>query len=255
MNELTPKCIAVANYIIEKINDFNRGKVLRQQIFLTTRRLQKLLYFCYVDYMVQNNGALLFEDEFTVWPSGPAIKNVYRKYMQMEDGPLKPKVDKPVIELTDDVKELIDNVLEKTQRLNTTDLIKITKIVDGPWEQIYNNNDRNYDKTIPREKIYEFYSKKETKKSMKTFIIYYSVCYAKGVNHIVIFEETKQDYMFVAKYNLQTECDEFLDEIMSILNAGNKIIIRGNLNRVQAASLLDLIMNKVNAEIVRKRTI
>ena len=61
--------------------------------------------------------------------------------------------------------------------------------------------------------------------------------------------------MYVAKYNLQTECNQFLDEIMSILNDGNKIIIRGNLNRVQAASLLDLIMNKVNSEIVRKRTI
>lgn len=255
MNELTLKCIAVANYIIEKINDFNRGKVLRQQIFLTTRRLQKLLYFCYVDYMVQNNGALLFEDKFTVWPSGPAIKNVYREYMQMEDGPLKPKVDKPTIKLTEDIKVLIDNVLEKTQSLNTTDLIKTTKIVDGPWEQIYDNNDENYDKIIPREKIYEFYSKKEKKKHTKKFIIYYSVCYVKGINHIVIFEETKQDYMYVAKYNLQTECNQFLDEIMSILNDGNKIIIRGNLNRVQAASLLDLIMNKVNSEIVRKRTI
>lgn len=251
MNELTPKCIAIANYIIEKINDFNRGKILCQQIFLTTKRLQKLLYFCYVDYMVQNNGALLFEDEFTVWPSGPAIKNVYRKYIQMEDGPLKPKVDKPVIELTDDVKELIDNVLEKTQQLNTTDLIKTSKIVGGPWAQIYDNNDENYEKSIPREMIYEFYSKKEKKK----FILYYSVCYEKGIHHIVIYEEYKRDYKFIAKYNLLTECNEFLDKITSILNDGNKIVIHGNLSRAQITNLLSLIMDKVNDEIVRKRTL
>ena len=168
MNKLTPECIAIANYIIEKINNFNREKVLRQHIFLTTKRLQRLLYFYYIDYMIQNNGTLLFEDEFTVWPSGPAIERIYKKYMPLSDGPLKPKIDEHVTELTNDIKITIDNVLEKTQNLSTANLIEIVKIANGPWDQVYNNNDENYGKVISKEIIYEFYSKNEKKtKSLK----------------------------------------------------------------------------------------
>ena len=61
MEDLTPKCVAVSNYIIEKINKFNEGKTLQEQVMMSLKRLQKILYFCDIEYMKINNGESLFE--------------------------------------------------------------------------------------------------------------------------------------------------------------------------------------------------
>jgi len=51
MANLTLKCMAVANYIIDEINKYNEDKPFREKILLSVRRLQKLLYFCETEYM------------------------------------------------------------------------------------------------------------------------------------------------------------------------------------------------------------
>lgn len=81
MTELSLKCMAVADYIIDEINKYNQDKLFRDKVLLSTRRLQRLLYFCETEYMIKNNGIPLFEDEFYAWTSGPVIEKIYYAYV------------------------------------------------------------------------------------------------------------------------------------------------------------------------------
>ena len=77
----------MADYIIDEINKYNQDKPFRDKVLLSTRRLQRLLYFCETEYMIKNNGTPLFEDEFYAWPSGPVIEKIYYAYVQEQSGP------------------------------------------------------------------------------------------------------------------------------------------------------------------------
>ena len=163
MEDLTPKCITVSNYIIKKINKFNEGKTLQEQVMMSLKRLQKILYFCDIEYMKINNGESLFEENYYAWPSGPIIPYVYTTFVQYQslNGKIKPKYEEQELRLTDKEVFIIDKVLEKTQELNTVDLIDITKIDDGPWQQVYNEFDSKHNQIIKKEEIYNFYKDKK----------------------------------------------------------------------------------------------
>ena len=161
MAEITQKCRAVSNYIIEEINKFNEGKTLKEQVMMTVKRLQKILYFCDVEYMKINNGELLFDDYFYAWPSGPIIPNVNNVFIQYQDGRNYPRYVGEPLELTNEEKSIIDKVLKQTQELDTIELVNITKINDGPWQQVYNEFDSNHNQIISKEEMYNFYKNKE----------------------------------------------------------------------------------------------
>ena len=55
-------CTDVANFIVEKINEYNKQQSFQNKISLTNRRLNLLLYFLEIEYMKRNNGTPLFEN-------------------------------------------------------------------------------------------------------------------------------------------------------------------------------------------------
>jgi len=158
MYTITSKCRAVSNYIIEEINKYNEyKKLLREEVIMSTKRLQRLLYLCDVEYMKRNGGTPLFTDDFNAWPSGPVIADAYGVFMQYQDGNMKPMYKGEVIELTDDVKSIIDEILDATKELDTADLMDITNIVDGPWHKVYEEEDKNHRQVVSKEESYNFY--------------------------------------------------------------------------------------------------
>lgn len=161
MYTITPKCRAISNYIIEKINTYNKLKPFKDQIPLHTKRLQRLLYLCDVAYMKRYNGTPMFDDKFNAWPSGPVIADAYGVFMQYQDGDMKPKYDCEVIELSYDIKSIIDEILEATQGLDTSDLMDITNIVEGPWHQVYKEDDKEHGQIVEKEVSYSFYKDRD----------------------------------------------------------------------------------------------
>ncbi len=156
MANLSTKCRAVANYIIEQINKYNEGKNPKEQVLMSTKRLQKLLYFCEVEYMIKNNGEPLFTDEFYALPSGPFIESVVPEYIKCKDGriPIKNEVSLP-----EDIKIIIDQILELTKELDTSDLIKITNVPGGPHSKVYKEEGRDHKQIVSKEDTYLYYSK------------------------------------------------------------------------------------------------
>lgn len=159
--KLTLECRAVANYIIEQINKFNNGKPLREQVLMSTKRLQKLLYFCEVEYMKRNNGKPLFEDEFYAWPSGPVIEDIYHEFMQYRDGEIQPKHAKNEPTLTKNIKIIIDQILEVTKDLDTSDLIKISNVPGGPHSKVYIEEDKEHNQIVSKIDSYLYFSNQE----------------------------------------------------------------------------------------------
>lgn len=154
---MTEMCISAANFIINAANEYNRDKSLRDQIFMSSKRLQKLLFFSDVLYMVENNGKSMFNDDFYAWPSGPVIPSVYRVFMQYQDGEMKPYTEKDIVPITPAMESAIKRVLKDTNCLDTADLVEKSHEKDGPWDIIYDENDSECNRIIDKNKIYEYY--------------------------------------------------------------------------------------------------
>lgn len=149
--------IAVANYIIEKTNSYNESRNFKDQVTLTCKRIQKLLYFIEIEYMKRNNGNPLFESNFYAWPSGPVIPSVYTEYMRFKDGVMKPIIPTNNQELTQAMTNAIDEILEKTWMMDTSELVLLSREKRGPWERFYNPDDEKHEEVINKEFMYEFY--------------------------------------------------------------------------------------------------
>lgn len=158
--ELTLKCRAIANYIIEKINEYNKDKPFKEQVFLHDKKLQKLLYFCEIEYMKENNGKTLFDDEYYAWPSGPVIVEIYTQYIQLKDGKMKTAYEKNEPTLSKDIKLIIDKILELTKDLDTIDLVNISKLPDSPYDKVYDGSDIHHNQKISKKDIYLYYKDK-----------------------------------------------------------------------------------------------
>lgn len=115
------KLFSITSYLIQKHN------------ITETVKLQKILYFLYLEYLKENNKKL-FEDEFEAWIYGPVLRSVYNhlkyvglnfneyetfdfdndKYIVTKITPLE---DKQIF-------DFIDKKIKKYKNKNTFDLVE-----------------------------------------------------------------------------------------------------------------------------------
>ena len=150
-------CVAAANYIIRRTNEYNEGRGYWERIFLTGKRLQKMLFFCDAQYMLDNNGESMFRDEYYAWPSGPVIPSVYYDYMQYQSGEMLPIDETGHTPLTPEMKSVIDEVFEATKEKDTAELIDFSHAEDGPWKKAYEEDDIEHKQLISKSSIYDYY--------------------------------------------------------------------------------------------------
>lgn len=156
---MTNMCISAANHIVERTNSYNETRDFKDQVSLTCKRLQKLLYFSDVEYMCRNGGKSMFKDDFFAWPSGPVIPSVYSQFMIYQNGEMKTIAQSKPEELTLQMKMAIDSILDKTWSLDTLFLIKTSHVANGPWCNFYDSSDPDHLQVIPKSAIYDYYSK------------------------------------------------------------------------------------------------
>jgi len=158
---MTNMCIAAANYIVTLTNQYNEGKPYSEQISMTCKRLQKLLYFSEIEYMKYNNWKPMLKDDFYAWPSGPVIPSVYYKFTQFQDGTMAP-IEGEHTPLTSEMKKAIQKIFEDTAKIDTYDLVEMSHAEDGPWKQVYDPNDKNHGQIITRSSMREFFETRDT---------------------------------------------------------------------------------------------
>ncbi len=153
---MTAMCVSAANYIIELTNNYNKGKAYSERISMTCKRLQKLLYFSDIKYMLDNNGKSMFTDEFHAWPSGPVIPSVYDLFMQYQNGEMIP-IGGSHTPLSEAMKNAITIIFEDTTDIDTYDLVEMSHRANGPWDTAYNPNDENHGQIVSKCEMFEFY--------------------------------------------------------------------------------------------------
>lgn len=111
----------------------------------THLKLQKLIYFCYADYIVSTKNKL-FDDTIYAFQYGPVIKSVYERYKGTATW-LEDEVD--IRNLTDEMParsrilfadngiEKLDSIgstLDKYSRYTATQLVELTHEKNSPWD-------------------------------------------------------------------------------------------------------------------------
>lgn len=157
---MTEMCIAAANYIIERTNDFNNNHEYGERILITGKRLQKLLFFSDAEFM-KRNGQSMFTEDFCAWPSGPVIPSVYSEFSQYQNGEMCPSKNCNQHKLMPSMTEAIDFILNETWNMDTLDLVNHSHVENGPWMKFYNPNDPEHNQIISKDDIKQFYLENE----------------------------------------------------------------------------------------------
>lgn len=154
------KCSNVASYIIDEVYRYNMEVSVREKVLLSTKRLQKLLYFSEVLYMKNNNGRRLFEDDFEAWASGPVIEDIFIEFM-LETPSWETIKSKPLtIELSKREKEAITSVVKSSRKMDTVELSLCSRVEGGPWDAVYDSSS-DITAFISKRDMYEFYRNRD----------------------------------------------------------------------------------------------
>lgn len=115
----------LAKYVLKFFSDLDSP--------ISNLQLQKLLYFCWIDYY-NKLGESLFPDTFVAWTLGPAIVSVYHEYCSYGGRPIfKRKGSFP----DGPNKDVIDNCLKGYQGWSAFRLVDESHHKGGAWDNVY----------------------------------------------------------------------------------------------------------------------
>lgn len=113
-------------------------------------RLQKLLYFVWVDFYRVTSRSL-FIDSMYAWPLGPVVPDVYFEYCSYGGRPINLWCDN---EIRQEDAQVIEEILQKYQTIPVNKLVEKTHRPGTPWYEIYDDG-RGDKKIIPFKLIIE----------------------------------------------------------------------------------------------------
>ena len=129
-----------------KLEGIDVAKYILSKIKCTQLKLQKLVYFCYADYLC-DTGKELFTDSIYAFKYGPVVDTVYQRYKKYGYKPIteeKEDIDSNVSELPaksrilfaeDGTEKIlsIDTTLRKYGQLTAAQLVDLTHRENAPW--------------------------------------------------------------------------------------------------------------------------
>lgn len=133
----------IASYVIEYCDNHD--------YIISNLKLQKLLYFIQVAFLLNKNGVPCFKDKIEAWGFGPVIPRVYRQYAEYGAGNIprvKPyffeenetwNIKKNTFNIKDILKsdrEIINQVVEKFKNYSSTMLTDLS-LKQAPWIDNY----------------------------------------------------------------------------------------------------------------------
>lgn len=116
----------IAKYIILRCNITDTE--------ITNLKLQKMLYFLWIDYYDQT-GENLFDDNFYAWKLGPVIPSIYYQYHKF--GADSIYLNDNEITFGREFNRILNNLIDKYKDKSAYDLVKRSHIELGAWDLIY----------------------------------------------------------------------------------------------------------------------
>jgi uncharacterized phage-associated protein len=152
------KALDVANYIV--------NYCIAKGMPISNLKLQKIMYYVQAAFLVEKNGRCAFNEPIVAWRYGPVVEGVYNKFKKHLDRPIEAsstgldipnihmtkegriivgrKNDNSQIEINDEDKVQINNVVDKLIKKNAFELVKTTHEED-PWRYANLNNQISVD--------------------------------------------------------------------------------------------------------------
>lgn len=150
-------CIAAVNHVIRSVEYHNMHSHFMDRVSLTTKRIQKIIYFADVHYMLNHNGTSFIPDDYCAWPSGSVIPSIYYVFMIRQSNELSTVRDYYDHLLEPEMKASLNYILDLTANMDTLDLIDAAKAAGEPWHTYYNANDADHNDIVPKDDIYHYY--------------------------------------------------------------------------------------------------
>ncbi|MCM1047386.1 MAG: DUF4065 domain-containing protein [Clostridiales bacterium] len=122
------RAMDIANFIIDTCTRMNKP--------VSNLRLQKLLYFAWVDYYRETN-MYLFEDNMQAWQLGPVVPEVYYEYCAYGGKPINLLFE--FCTSINDIKDILIKIIERYILVPVSELVNRTHQPDTAWFAIYNN--------------------------------------------------------------------------------------------------------------------
>lgn len=112
----------IAKYIITYCSNKKRP--------ISNLKLQKLLYFLWIDYFKKNNCSL-FNENICAWQFGPVVPEVYYEFCSYAGSPINKIYDIVIYNQNDSV--IINNLIDKYIEFSASKLVEMTHKAFKPW--------------------------------------------------------------------------------------------------------------------------
>ncbi len=122
----------------------------KNNIAISNLKLQKLLYFLWVDFF-KGTGRRLFMDDFCAWQLGPVVPTVYYEYCSYAGRPIVEYYETG-ISAADSA--LLSSLIRKYANIPASRLVSMTHKKGSAWDVIYRDGLGNRN-VIPFELIIE----------------------------------------------------------------------------------------------------
>lgn len=132
-----------------KLQGIDIAKYILSKFTCTQLKLQKLVYFCFADYLCET-GKELFTDKIYAFKYGPVVDTVYKKYKEYGYKPIEKETEdidgKNIFEMPaksrilfaeDGTEKIlsIEKTLKKYGALSAAELVDLTHRKDSPWSK------------------------------------------------------------------------------------------------------------------------
>lgn len=142
------RALDVARYVINYANDNN--------MIMSNLKLQKVLYFIQLEYLLQGKNEPCFSDDIAAWEFGPVVPSVYFEFKKYGALPI-PKIlymyddSKGLWNLSkreycssikDEDRKIIEDVVNVCNKYSASHLVEVTHR-QMPWKKAYTNKGNN----------------------------------------------------------------------------------------------------------------
>lgn len=152
---------AVANFVLDFCGA--RGRAI------SNLSLQKVVYFCHVWSLIEFDRPLL-KHQFEAWQHGPVLPYLYREFKDFQGQPISARAtrinpetgSKEIVHYAFDgrTEELLCRIVDFYSRLSSSDLVALSHVKGGPWDEVWNHREAiNPGMKIKENSIVTYYSK------------------------------------------------------------------------------------------------
>lgn len=122
-----------------EIARFIIAECFKRNINISNLKLQKMLYFLWVDFF-KRTGRMLFFDEFYAWQLGPVIPNVYYEYCSYAGRPI---VEYYNTNVSVEDQAILDSLVKQYASIPASQLVNMTHRKGSAWDTVFRDGAGN----------------------------------------------------------------------------------------------------------------